>query len=173
VIASAIGLLTLITVANLSYWRLVRARALRWKLYALRDRLRWQAIEKPSLVGSRMFWTLDESLTNDCAYLEELSLWRLLSAGFFWRHDRAEWKEQFRALTSELAQPGNEEIGRLYTESVNIFVVSLCARHIVLFLVALVTIVGPFVLYRWFENVSKELVFRNAPQRHSNVVSPI
>lgn len=56
-------------------WSLAIERGIKWKLYALRDRLRWAAARDSAVLDSELFWEIDRSITTHCALLPYISLW--------------------------------------------------------------------------------------------------
>ena len=78
---SMIWLICLLVTAvhfTMLFWKATLERENRWALYALRDELRWAAIENPVLLEDPSFWELDESITRWCRYLHLVSLWPLI-----------------------------------------------------------------------------------------------
>jgi hypothetical protein len=75
------ALLLVVTLLSTTLWYRVRAseeQQLRWRAYALRDRLRWHAIQNESFRKSWVFWKADHFVTSICASLDGLSLWWIL-----------------------------------------------------------------------------------------------
>lgn len=126
IFAAAVAL-ALLTSWTWRLWRAVLERETRWKLYALRDELRWLAIEDPALLQNKAFWLIDESLTRDARMLESVSLWMLVPAMV--ARSRMPQDSGQDAAKSIAAHPIT---ARIYKESVNLFVGHLVRRHAML-----------------------------------------
>lgn len=60
------GLLTFVLSLLVGWWQALEVRRCRWHFYALRDRLRWRAVEEARFRESPSFLELDHVLTELC-----------------------------------------------------------------------------------------------------------
>ena len=67
-------------------------------------------------------------------------------------------KNVLRQLEAALNRPENAQLRPLYDESEDLFFFYLCVRHVLLFCFAALTLVGPFLLWKWLKDLSKRLV---------------
>jgi hypothetical protein len=150
-----IGLLTWLTTVTILAWRSLLLTRVRWRLYALRDRLRWAAIQDRTRLDSEVFWALDESLSAHCANLGEVSLWVVLPFLLFSPQARRETRELRDERVKALSRAENGELAAVYRDSCEAFVQALLVRHCVLFALLLPTVVGALALWRFVGSISQ------------------
>jgi hypothetical protein len=124
-----IGTLAVLASFSYDFWRATSEREIRWALYALRDELRWQAIQDRSLLSSDLFWYLDRSLTNQCEVLEKLSVWDLVPFILSKSNDAA----PAVAALDRVHEPGNELFLAIFQKSADLAKRHFCERHFLLF----------------------------------------
>ena len=151
-ILAVLGLLVFIALALLTWRRVVEERAIRWRLYGLRDELRTLAYSDRRLLSTQLFRRLDYHITAHCGTLSDVSIWSLLPICLLDRHGRAEVEKQQVELVSQLERPENREVALLYDRSVNLMIKHLLLRHVFITCLAGVTLFGLLGAYfaaRW------------------------
>lgn len=78
----------------------------KYRLFALRDKLRNMAIETPALTEGWMFFFLDSTITRVIANLPGISVWRILALDAFCHNPDRELLRQ--RIEAELGKKGNE-----------------------------------------------------------------
>lgn len=73
-----LGLSLFLAITTYNFWHVVREREIRWKLFAIRDDLRWYAIQHPSFGQSPEFLVFDGVLSSCARSLHCTSLWTLI-----------------------------------------------------------------------------------------------
>jgi len=155
-----IGIISLLGAWLLAAWRRVEACILRWKLYALRDRLRLLVIDRHDEIDRSAFERLDCVFSVYCDQTEILSFWAILPiavAEFF-------WGSAFKTptdLTVSLDQPENREMAECHDEAAKAIQTFLLKRHVVLVILLVPTIVGPWLLYRGIKAISDAVASGN------------
>jgi hypothetical protein len=118
-----------------AFWAGTFERETRWRIYALRDELRWAAVEDKSLLESDLFWHLDRFLTDMCTYVEYLSLWTIVPLWAMSKGDKD--AENKRAeLRRTLSLPENACLASIYDRAASIMLKWLVGRHIVVTAIA-------------------------------------
>lgn len=140
-----VAILAIALTSLLIFRRATEERAIRWKLYALRDELRKLAYEDRSLLDSTLFRRLDRSITGQCATLTNVSIWSLLPLFAFNREGRRVVDARQRLLEAELDE--QKAVARLYDQSVHLMMRHLLWRHMFLTTLAAVTLVGVWPVY--------------------------
>ena len=155
-------LLALASSANVFYLRATIDRRLRWQLYAVRDELRWAAVQDRSVLDSRHFWLLDRTLTRQCEDLDEVSLWSMLPLAFATK-ERARVNARAEEFENEMKLPENELFSSIFKKSAALFTTHLLWRHAVLVVLISITILSavPIVL---LEYVWEDLENQPAPE---------
>lgn len=152
----AISVLTFAAAEMIFLRRRIAERAIRWKLYELRDQLRFAVIEEPALGRQTAFLTLDRSITNLCASLPTMSLWTFLSIG----REKSLWneaKERTRQLQQQLDKPENARLRTIYTEVSEQIAKHLALRHLFLTTVVATTVLGILFAYRSLTRLGRDL----------------
>jgi hypothetical protein len=172
VILALFGLIALISVHLAMLWKALQERTARWKLYELRDRLRWAAIENENVRNSALFDRIDLSLTVLAANLRDLSLWSLLPAIIAYRAEPEQHREEERQIKAAMNTPGFEPVKSVFLEAAKIFVQHLACRHLFLTALAIATIFGAKFGNDFLGWLSRRLVtrvIRPAVPRHVDV----
>lgn len=150
------GTIVFLATLVLSYRRDLEERTIRWRIYALRDELRWLAYEDEPFRKSGLFLRLDSSFSLQCTTLENLSLWTigtvLIVAKMINRNAPKEAEIDHARIMRELAKPEHEKVRKLYMESCGLIFRHLVIRHILLSVLAGVTLLPGligFFMSRW------------------------
>jgi len=137
-------------------WQETEMAAARWRLYALRDELRWAAIESGESFRPRIMRLLDESLTRFCALCQQqcVSLWIFGSAWALMPDDDGA-RERARDFIAELKRPEHAALDAIYDQAVFQIMRVLFWRHLFLTLILVPTIVGGVFLFAFFKHVAR------------------
>jgi hypothetical protein len=137
-------------------WQRVEVTAARWRLYALRDELRWQAIESGELRNKALFHELDESITAFCAIcqMRAMSLWMFTAVVLIAHKDRVR-DEREKKFFRDLAKPANVELHRIFDAAVWQVIRMLVWRHVFLTVLLVPTLVGAVGLLALFFRVAR------------------
>ena len=153
-----VGCVTLLALTVILYRRAVEERAIRWKLYALRDKLRDSAYRDRGLLGSPVFRRLDAILSGHCGSLIDLSFWALLPLFWMDRDGRLDAEEHQVGFERSLAEPRNAELAKLYEDSVSLITRHLLLRHMFLTFVAAISLIGAVLLYMMTSWVARRVM---------------
>lgn len=127
VLASMLIMLTLID-RSLRIGRLETLRLeTRFKLFALRDKLRHAAI-CGDVPYNRWFAYLDTSLTKSIDVLPQISVWEALALVYSYRNNKSLLKAQLELLAA-LAQEENRQLAEVYKEYLVCLTTLLVKRH--------------------------------------------
>ena len=114
-IASLVWAISLV----INRWRRLALRQAEWDLYALRDRLRWRAIDNGEFRRSAAFTMMDRTASGLLRFLPNLSIWSLLAAVIVDDTDRKP------ATPLDL----DEEARKMLLEGGGIFLRAIALRH--------------------------------------------
>lgn len=141
----AVGTITLLFSVVLFWRSTVEQRAIRWEMYATRDKLRRMALEDPGIRHSEVFTTLDRTITTQCRSFNQLSLWSALPVVAFADKRRANARQA--DFEAKLSQPQNEKLRPVHREVIGQFARHLLWRHVLICMLAGVTLVGIAGIY--------------------------
>jgi hypothetical protein len=137
-------------------WKSLYERTIRWKLYALRDDLRYRGLTNPAVLASPLFNRLDRALTSIAGNLNGLSLWSLTPVML--SKTDPEIEAQANETVELLRQPENSELQKIYNRSLTLLMYHLCVRHILLTTLLAVTVVGVLLSHWCLRWVSQRLL---------------
>ena len=151
---SVVLVLTLVALGSITihFRREVAERNIRWKLYALRDKLLELAYHDRSLLEQEIFQEIDRNISYHCGRLEDVSLWSLLPVFTSDHAGRAEVEKRQQIRQDALVQLNNEDVTDILEQSAKLMVQHLLLRHLFLTTIVGVTVVGGFMIYfvaRW------------------------
>jgi len=109
--------------------REVRLEECRYRLYALRDKLREMAMKGEVESSSWLFGYLDSSIAKTIRVLPRFSLWRMLAMYLAYKND-PRVSEARRHLGQSLARPENRRFAEIHTEYIGLMVTFLIRRHL-------------------------------------------
>lgn len=141
----------LITIAALatSYvlymWNALALREVRWKLYQLRDELRWRAVEDPSVATSQAFTALDARLTAHVQVIPLLTIWVVIVPLFARRQDWAAATASGRRTQKLVNDLGDAEVSRIYKATDQAFGLYALKRHPLIMTAIIAGLVGGLV----------------------------
>lgn len=127
------GLAALLALHALSMRETLLVREARWKLYAVRDDLRWAAINDPSLRGVRAWTALDETITGLAGAASLLNLWFLLTyAVIFAAAGRLKKSTKFEDLQALVAEADDPRLDESFRRMVAVVLILFVDRHVIL-----------------------------------------
>jgi len=137
--------LLLLTAANVAFLQATLMQRLRWKLYALRDELRWLGIENAELRSRRVFAALDFRLSRRYTFWDDFDLltvifWWLFVPGAF----RADPESQ--EFVRDLNLPKNVDLKRIDTRALVVMGQQILLKHPLLLGAVFVLIILPLAL---------------------------
>jgi hypothetical protein len=139
------------------FWQVTLQRELRWKLFAIRDDLRWLAITKPELCDQQNFIRFDATLSSCARNLHCTSLWTMVASSP--GPPDAAYKQFVKELTE------SDEICALYQRFGAVLMEHLRSRH--WFIVTLATVIHP--LARLIERFKATWITQGATGRNGSL----
>lgn len=109
--------------------REVRLEECRYRLFALRDKLRGLAIDGELESGSWLFGYLDSSIAKTIRVLPRFSLWRMIAMFLAYRNNPSV-SEARRHLAQSLSRPENRKFAEIHAEYISLMVTFLIRRHL-------------------------------------------
>jgi hypothetical protein len=139
------------------FWQVTLQRELRWKLFAIRDDLRWLAFTRPELCEKRHLLRFDGTLSGCARNLHCTSLWTMLAVGA--EPPDAEFEQHVRELTE------SAEVAELYQRFGRVLMEHLRSRH--WFIVTLASVIHP--LGRLIERFKATWITQGGAVRHDSL----
>lgn len=115
------------------FWQVTLQRELRWKLFAIRDDLRWLAITRPELCEQQHLMRFDATLSSCARNLHCTSLWTMIAANP--GPPDAEFEQHVQQLTD------SDEVAELFHRFGFVLSEHLRSRH--WFIVTLALVIHP------------------------------
>jgi hypothetical protein len=133
-------------------WRAIMKRSARWRLYAIRDELRWHVIKNPELRSRQAFRSMDNTISSFCGAPRHVSLWLMLLIPFAGGVDGSS-----RAFQNDMKRPENRWLLPYYKRSTSTITSYLMWRHCVALTFLAFTIVGFVMAVLVIREMSKRI----------------
>jgi hypothetical protein len=140
-------------------WKALEERTVRWKLYELRDRLRFAAINDERILKSSLFSRVDTSLTVLAANLHDISLWLLVPLHFAYA-ESPEAEQRERDMKHALSSNENAVVAEISLEASKLFARHLACKHVLLSGAVIGTWFGKTKGKAFLKRVSQGVVLR-------------
>lgn len=111
-------------------WDALAIRDARWHIYALRDELRWLAIEDAEIAARPAFRMLDEELTKLAPILPFFTIWMMSAIILPDLRDSSRRRRQ--PLDTELARPENAQLKKLHDSALAAVIWMFLRRHLLI-----------------------------------------
>lgn len=123
-----IGVVSLLATCTFRFWRIVVDRELTFELHAIRDELRWLAIERPELRDKQAFLHFDRTLQGISGKLDSYSFWTTIL------RDSHEKDPEFNAWFAQFMREveDNPAIKALFLRFGSVLIDRIRARHVAL-----------------------------------------
>lgn len=126
-----------------------------YRLFALRDQVREQAMEDPRLAQKWVFQYFDSTIAKSIRLLPELSIWHVFALMIAYRNDAS--LERFRkALNQEIEKKGNERYKDLEQKLSDTLAQFILSRHILMLLVSATVIILPVAIARTLQELKRK-----------------
>lgn len=126
-----------------------------YRLFALRDQIREQAMEDPRLAQKWVFQYFDSTIARSIRLLPELSIWHLLALMIAHRND-ASLERSWKALNEEMAKKGNERYKQVEEKLSDTLAQFIVSRHILMLLVSAALIILPVAIGRTLRELKRK-----------------
>lgn len=128
-----------------------------YRLFALRDHLRENAMKNPKLGRNWVFQYYDSTIAKSIRLLPELNIWNILFLLICYRNDES--LDSFsKSLVRELGKEGNQVYKKLEEDFSNLLAEFVVSRHILILIVSTGALVLPVAVARIIQELKRRSV---------------
>lgn len=124
-------------------------------LFALRDKLREQAMKNPALARNWVFQYLDSTIARSISLLPTLSIWHTLALTIAHRNNES-LKLLIKHLNREYEKPQNAIFKEVEAELVDILGEYLVSRHILMVVISTTAVFGPVKVAGYLRRLKRQ-----------------